>query len=102
MIRPIALLLCSLSPLGQTSARPDEGLRTTVEGLIKASGESTVAVAYVDLASGEELFVQPDEVFHAASTMKLAVMAEVFRQADRKTLSLDDRVVIKDDFVSIA
>jgi beta-lactamase class A len=102
MLRPIALLLCILNPPDQAPARPDDALAATVEGLIKASGAEKVAVAYVDLASGEELFLGPDEVFHAASTMKLAVMAEVFRQADRKMLSLDDRIVIKDDFVSIA
>jgi beta-lactamase class A len=100
--RSIALLLCFLAPAARASARPDDGLAAKVEDLIKASGAAKVAVAYVDLASGKELYLRPDEVFHAASTMKLAVMAEVFRQADRKTLSLDDRIVIKDDFVSIA
>ena len=70
--------------------------------LIKASGAETVAVAYYDLATGEELLLNGDESFHAASTMKVPVMMELFRQAEAKRFSLDDRIAIKNDFVSIA
>ncbi len=48
------------------------------------------------------MLIRPDEVFHAASTMKVAVMAEVYRQAEGGSLSLDERIEIKKQFKSIA
>ena len=60
-----------------------------------------VGVAYHDLAAGEELLIHADATFHAASTMKVPVMMEVFREAEEKTLSLDDRIVVKKEFISI-
>jgi beta-lactamase class A len=73
-----------------------------VEDLINASGAEAVAVAFYDLATGEQFFIRPDESFHAASTMKVPVMMEVFRQARAGKLSLDDPITIKNDFISIA
>lgn len=70
--------------------------------LVKASGAETVAVAYHDMATGRELLIEPDVSFHAASTMKVPVMMEIFRQAAAGKLSLDARIPIKNDFVSIA
>jgi len=40
-------------------------------------------------------------VYHAASTMKVPVMIELFRQVDAKTLSLDDTVIVSNVFHSI-
>ena len=82
--------------------RPPEGFRTSVERLIRDAGAGSVAVAYRDLGTGEEMLVRPDEVFHAASTMKVAVMAEVYRQAEAGTLSLDETLLIKNEFTSLA
>jgi beta-lactamase class A len=76
--------------------------KAKIEELIKASGAETVGVGFYDLASGEELLINPDENFHAASTMKVPVMMELYRQAAAKKFSLDDRIPIKNDFVSIA
>jgi beta-lactamase class A len=73
-----------------------------VERLIRESGAEAIGVAYRDLGTGEEMTVLPDDVFHAASTMKVAVMAEVYRQADGGSLSLDERLEIKTTFKSIA
>ncbi len=90
--------------------RPDEpgnkpaglpALRAEIEGKIQESGASDAAVAYCDLKDGAELFVQGDLRFHAASTMKVPVMMEVFRQDHEKTLSLDDRIVVRNAFQSI-
>ncbi|MFP5265447.1 MAG: serine hydrolase [Blastocatellia bacterium] len=73
-----------------------------IEGLIRASGAETVAVAFYDLATGEQFNLEPDEAFHAASTMKVPVMMEVYRQAGAGRFSLDDRIPVKNDFISIA
>jgi beta-lactamase class A len=81
---------------------PMPGAKAKIEELIKASGAETVGVAFYDLASGEEFLINGDESFHAASTMKVPVMMELYRQARAKKFSLDDRIPIKNDFVSIA
>ncbi|HWP43484.1 MAG TPA: serine hydrolase [Blastocatellia bacterium] len=73
-----------------------------IEDLIRESGAESVAVAFYDLANGEQFLIKPDESFHAASTMKVPVMMEVFRQAREGLLSLDDYIAIKNDFISIA
>lgn len=76
--------------------------KARIEELIKTSGAETVGVSFYDLASGGELLINADETFHAASTMKVPVMMELYRQAAAKKFSLDDRIPIKNDFVSIA
>lgn len=76
-------------------------LNKKVEELIRASGAEAVAVAYYDLATGKELLINPDDSFHAASTMKVPVMMEIFRQAAAGKLSLDRRIAIKNSFASI-
>jgi beta-lactamase class A len=59
------------------------------------------AVAFKDLQSGEELLINEHELFHAASTMKTPVMAEVYKQVAEGKLSLTDSIVIKNEFKSI-
>ncbi|HEY5918140.1 MAG TPA: serine hydrolase [Chryseolinea sp.] len=58
-------------------------------------------LAFKDLTSGEEIFINEHEVFHAASTMKTPVMIEVFKQANEGRFSLSDSIVIKNTFKSI-
>ena len=76
--------------------------RQKINDLIAKSGAASVAVAFHDLADGRELLVNADVSFHAASTMKVPVMMEIYRQAATGRLALDERLPIKNDFVSIA
>ncbi|MGE5837094.1 MAG: serine hydrolase [Acidobacteriota bacterium] len=48
-----------------------------------------------------EVLIEPDKPYHAASTMKVPVMIELFRQADEGKLSLDAQLPIKNEFHSI-
>lgn len=66
-----------------------------------AKTEGRFAVAFKDLSTGDTLFINADSVFHAASTMKTPVMAELFRQAAESKFSLTDSIVIKNEFKSI-
>ena len=100
-LRSLALV-AGLAPALAAGDRPPEGFQATVERLIRDAGAEAVAVAYRDLATGEEVLVRPDEAFHAASTMKVAVMAEVYRRAEAGTLSLDEAIPIKNEFASLA
>jgi beta-lactamase class A len=68
--------------------------------LIAASG-AEVAVAYRTLDGRAELLIDPDKSFHAASTMKVPVMIELYRQARAGTRSLDEPLAVRNEFRSI-
>ena len=95
----IAILLAST--LVAQSATPAATLESRVRGIISASG-AEVAVAYRTLDGSRELLIDPDKPFHAASTMKVPVMIELFRQAHEGRLSLDDRLPVRNEFHSLA
>ena len=46
--------------------------------------------------------VRPDEAYHPASTIKVHVMMEVFRQAEQGRLALEERLPLVNSFASIA
>ena len=52
------------------------------------------AVAFKDLSTGDNILINEQETFHAASTMKTPVMIEVYKQAAAGKFSLDDSVTI--------
>ncbi|MCX5760832.1 MAG: class A beta-lactamase-related serine hydrolase [Gemmatimonadetes bacterium] len=54
-----------------------------------------------DLATGDTLAVNATTRFHAASTMKVPVMIELFRRHDAGTLRLDSTVLLRNQFTSI-
>ena len=67
-----------------------------------ASVEGTFALAFRDLSNSEnEIFINEGETFHAASTMKTPVMMELFKQASENKFSLNDSVLVKNEFQSI-
>lgn len=74
--------------------------RAAVEARIALTG-ADVAIAFRTLDGKAEWFRQADAVFHAASTMKIPVMIELFDEARRGRLSLDDTLVVKNEFRSI-
>lgn len=82
------------------NASGNDDVRARVEALIERSG-AEVSVAFRTLDGEQDLLIDPDEVYHAASTMKVPVMIELFRQADDGTLALDDPHEIKNSFSSI-
>ena len=89
------------SGFSRTRYGPPEGGRYDgVIALIKASG-ADIAVAMRTLDGKDELLIQPDVEYHAASTMKVPVMIELFRQARAGALSLDDRIPVVNQFHSI-
>jgi beta-lactamase class A len=61
----------------------------------------SVAVSVVDPSTGFELHVNGEQLFHAASTMKVPVMIEVFRQVDAGRFSMSDEIVLRNEFRSI-
>jgi len=95
------LFILGLVVVGPFSWSADlDGLKESLEAEIKASG-AEVSLAFKDLQTGETLFIREKDMVHAASTMKVAVLIEVFKQAEDGRFRLDDRVVIKNEFRSI-
>jgi len=84
----------------QTQA-PHTSLRAQVVARILQTTARGVGVYYRDLATGDSLTVGSDVRFHAASTMKIPVMIQLFRDRDAGLLSLDDSVTITNTFRSI-
>jgi beta-lactamase class A len=64
--------------------------------------DKLIAVAFRDPATDAEYYLNADEPLHPASTMKVHVMMEVFRQANEGLFSLEDRLPIINSFTSIA
>lgn len=61
----------------------------------------TIAIACQQLDGGGEVRIQGETVLHAASTMKVPVMIELFRRADAGELDLEHKVEIRNRFASI-
>lgn len=72
-----------------------------LEKFISQFEGKTISVAVSDLETGREIFINADVMMHPASTMKVPVMMEVFRQAEEGLLSLYDRLPIYNSFKSI-
>lgn len=62
---------------------------------------ATIAVAFHDLHTGREFFFNADQVFHPASTIKVAVMMEVFNQVEKNVFWHDDELPVINLFKSI-
>ena len=108
-IGALASMLLGLVLAGEVPAGAQTGpvrSRAAVERLINESG-ADVAVAFrtLDGPAGApprlELLIQPDVEFHAASTMKVPVMIELFRQARAGLAKLDEPLLVKNEFASI-
>jgi beta-lactamase class A len=96
-ILPALLLMGLFSSCQRTS--PDEIKRAIQQELGNVEGE--FAVAFQDLKTGEHILINEHTLFHAASTMKVPVMIEVFKQAAEGKFALTDSVKIKNEFKSI-
>jgi beta-lactamase class A len=86
--------------LSLVQAAPASTLEARVRQIIGASG-AEVAVAMRTLDGTSELLIDANKPFHAASTMKVPIMIELFGQAEAGTLRLDEQLPIKNEFHSI-
>lgn len=66
-----------------------------------ADSHGDVAVVFRTLDGQTTYSFRPDVRFHAASTMKIPVMIELFQQAKDGKLRLEDPLVIRNEFHSI-
>lgn len=87
--------ICSIS----CQSRLQETEATIREEL--AGIEGSFAVAFENLSTGDQIFINKKEVFHAASTMKTPVMIEIYKQAHEGQFKLSDSITVKNEFKSI-
>jgi beta-lactamase class A len=78
-----------------------DSLARRIGARVAATPGAVVGVAFQDLGGGGELFLNADESFHAASTMKVPVMIEAFRLIDAGHLRLDQGILLVNQFGSI-
>src|SRR5712691_10467470 len=95
------LLSLALILLQTQAQAPNLSLRARIEARIAQAPARAVGLYYRDLSSGDSLTVGAATRFHAASTMKIPVMIQLFRDRDAGLLSLDDSVTVTNTFRSI-
>jgi len=72
-----------------------------IESTIRRSG-AEVAVAFRTLDGRTHWYLHADQPFHAASTMKVAVLIELYHQVQQGKVRLTDALIIKNEFHSLA
>lgn len=86
---------------GCNSQVDTSALQAQINEIVATQPDAIVAVSVRDGASGVNFDRNGDRLFHAASTMKVPVMMEVFRRASRGDFSLGDSLVLRNQFRSI-
>lgn len=86
--------------LERPSRRDAGALRRQLESLEREAGANALAVSVYDTESGEEFGLQPDRWFHAASTIKVAILLGVFGAFHRGALFPQSRVHVRNRFAS--
>src|SRR5438046_5116192 len=98
-MRRLALLCLTLAAVAAPLSAQD--LFTRVVTRIAKTPNTGVGVYYRRLDRPDSLLVDAGHRFHAASTMKVPVMIQVFRDADAGTLRLGDSLTVVNEFHSI-
>ena len=101
----IALLFTAATLAGDSvrpaPATPEDSLRARIEARIATVPGARVGIVVHDLGDRFHVGIAADSSFHAASTMKVPVMIELFRQVDAGHLSLDQGLLVVNSFGSI-
>lgn len=88
---------------GPQERGPDwDALGADLWARIAREREGEVAVTLLDVGSRRRLDLNADVEMHAASTMKVAVLLELFRQAEAGRFAAGDSIAVRNEFVSIA
>ena len=97
----LALAAAPAAAQAPVEARGLEGVRESVVARIRESGATSVGVYARVLGRADSLVIDGDARFHAASTMKVPVMVQVFRDADARRLGLGERIAVVNRFASL-
>jgi len=102
-VRDAAVLAAILLNLAPVAARSQDraSLRDGVAARIAQAPAQAVGLYYRSLTRPDSLLIGANLRFHAASTMKVPVMIQIFRDADAGLLALDDSLVVHTTFPSL-
>jgi beta-lactamase class A len=92
-------LSVSPAPQPEAAASIDPKVVAGIQDRVAKSG-ADVGIAFETLDGRLSWFSRGDDVFHAASTMKIPVMIELFKQAREGKLQLSDALPVKNEFHS--
>src|SRR5665647_1402541 len=101
MITFIAMLALAATVGGGVPVTSTDSLAAQIQARIAALPGAEVGVAYHKLGTGDSLYIDADQSFHAASTMKVPIMIQLFRRVDGGGLSLDYKLLLVNQFGSI-
>lgn len=85
-----------------SSVNQSNGLHQELEALALRNKARAIGVALHDLETGFRFSLCGDRWFHAASTIKVAVLIAVFRAADEGRFRIDDSLHVRNRFFSAA
>jgi beta-lactamase class A len=101
MITFIAALAIASSAGAITPPASADSLAEQIQARIAALPGAEVGLAYHKLGTCDSMYLDADKSFHAASTMKVPIMIQLFRRVDSGGLSLDYPLLLVNDFGSI-
>src|SRR5438105_7928138 len=90
-----------VAPPKDSVAASEVSLYRNVLKIKKEHDLEGLGIAFYDAQTTIQWAYNGDQYFHAASTMKLAVLLGVFRQVERGELALDSAVHVRNRFTSI-
>ena len=98
----IILAITTTTWAAAQAPRSRAAVETSIREAIASSG-AVVAVVWqpLDAPPSERLVINARDRFHAASTMKVPIMIELFRRAAAGELRLDDTMLVSNRFTSI-
>ena len=88
-------------PQQESVAASEVSLYRSIIKIRQEHGLENLGISFYDAETTIQWSYNADHYFHAASTMKLAVLLGVFRQIDRGELNLDAPVHVRNRFTSI-
>lgn len=97
----IPMLAFGLAGCSSPDAPDATALSAHIDSLVAEVDGAIVSVSVFDTEGGIIWERDPDRLYHAASTMKVPVLIELFRQAEMGKISLDDEIILKNEFRSI-
>ncbi|HST08560.1 MAG TPA: serine hydrolase [Gemmatimonadaceae bacterium] len=95
------MIILAMTAAAVLGAQPADSLRQEIESRVALEQGAEVGLAYIDLGTGDTLFIDADTSFHAASTMKVPVMIELFRRAGTGSFRMDQPLLLVNQFASI-
>ena len=102
MTKTALILMLATLPTNLLKAQSNvQQLMDSIQSILSQQKVGTYAVAFKNLSGRETILINENQSFHAASTMKTPVLIEVYKQQKQRKFSLEDSVVVKNEFRSI-